>query len=63
MLIKVLCSNDTYDMIKSTRLDEFIASGKITKFYRSSGWVTVGIDQTRKTNHGNRVNERRNATQ
>jgi hypothetical protein len=63
MLIKVLYSNDTYDMVKSTRLDEFIASGKITKFYRSSGWVTVGIDQTRQSNNDNWGEERRIETQ
>ena len=52
MLINVLYENNTYGMIKSTRLEEFIASKTITKFFRSSGWVTIGVDPTRKTSRG-----------
>jgi hypothetical protein len=52
MLISVIYENNTYGMIKSTRLEEFIVSGSITKFFRSSGWVTISVDPIRKTNHG-----------
>jgi hypothetical protein len=52
MYIFVLYKNNLHDMIKSTHLEEGIASGSITKFFRSSGWVTIGLDPTRKTNRG-----------
>jgi hypothetical protein len=50
MLIGILYVDNTYGMIKSKRLEEFIVSGKITKFFRSSGWVTIGVDPIRKAN-------------
>ena len=58
MLIGVLFENNTYGMIKSTQIEEFIISGSITKFFRSSGWVTIGVDPIRKANHGH-LGERR----
>ena len=58
MLISVLYENNTYGMIKSTQLEECIVSGSITKFFRSTGWVTINLDPIRKTNHGN-LGERR----
>jgi len=57
-LIRVIYENNTFGMIKRTRLEKFIFSGSITKFFRSSGWVTIGADPTRKTNHGH-LRERR----
>jgi hypothetical protein len=50
MLISVLYENNTYGTIKSTQLEESIVSGRITKFFRSSGWVTISADPIRKTN-------------
>lgn len=47
MLIQVRYSDNTYDMLKSWRLQEFIGEGKITAFRRSDGWVTVEGDQVR----------------
>jgi len=47
MLIKVMYKNNKYGMVKPFLLDELIASGKITKFLRSEGWVTVGVDRIR----------------
>jgi len=58
MLISVLYKNNTYGMIKSTRLEEFIVSGSITKFFRSSGWVTISVDPIRKTNCGSLIERR-----
>lgn len=58
MLISVIYKNNTYGMIKSKRLDEFIDSGDITKFFRSSGWVTISLDPIRKTDLGS-LRERR----
>ena len=60
--IKVIYENNTYGMIKSTRLEEFIVSGSITKFFRSSGWVTISVDPIRKTNHGHLIERREIAT-
>jgi len=41
MVIRVIYRDQTYDMVKSTRLDDLIMSGKIEKFQRSAGWVNV----------------------
>jgi len=51
-LISVLYKNNTYDVIKSTKLEGFICSGTIAKFYRSTGWVTISVDPIRKTSRG-----------
>ncbi len=42
MLIRILYKNKKYDMVKDFMLDELATSGKITKFYRSDGWVNIG---------------------
>ena len=48
MLISVLYENNTYGMIKKKLIERFIISGSIIKFFRSSGWVTIGVDPIRK---------------
>jgi hypothetical protein len=58
MFISVIYLNNTYGIITRKRLEEFIVSGSITKFFRSTGWVTIGVDPVRKTNHGH-LRERR----
>jgi hypothetical protein len=63
MLIKVLYNNDTFDMLKHSRLDEYIAAGKVKKFRRSSGWVTIGVDHLRGAGGAYRGPERRTAMQ
>ena len=62
MLISVLYENNTYGMIKSTQLEESIVSGSISKFFRSSGWVTIIVDPIRKTNRGSLIERREIAT-
>lgn len=47
MMLKVIYENDKHDMVKNFMLDRFIESGKIRKFKRSDGWVTVGVDMIR----------------
>jgi hypothetical protein len=47
MLIRILYINNKYDMVKDIMLNELITSGKITKFYRSDGWVNIGHDPIR----------------
>ena len=56
--IKVIYGNNTPGLINRTRLEEFIDSGSITKFFRSSGWVTISVDPIRKTNHGHLIERR-----
>ena len=62
MLISVLFENNTVGVIKRARIEEFIISGKITKFFRSSGWVTIGVDPIRKANHSHLEERRETAT-
>ena len=47
MLIQVLYRNHQFDFIKTSRLDEFIVSGKISAFKRRQGWVRIGMDPIR----------------
>lgn len=48
MLVRVRYHDNTYDMVKPWRLQEFIAAGKVQSFYRSDGWVVVGRDPLRR---------------
>ncbi len=62
MIIRVMYSDDKYDMVKDYFLDALIASGRIKKFYRQSeGWVNV--ENTRVRGMGGAYNgpERRRA--
>jgi hypothetical protein len=52
MLIQVVFPGNHYDFIKPSLLDPLIESGKIIKFKRSTGWVTVGSDPVRKVSRG-----------
>lgn len=47
MLIKVIYQNEKFDMVKPSILDELLATGKLKNFFRSGGWVTIGIDPVR----------------
>jgi len=50
------------DVVESSQLDTLISLNKIKKFLRFDGWVTVGIDPTRKERKVNyKVSERRQA--
>jgi hypothetical protein len=57
MLIKVTYENN--GMVKPFLLDELIASGKIIKFLRSEGWVTIGVDRIRVSGYHYKSMERR----
>jgi len=59
MLIKVMYKNNEYAMVKPFLLDEMITSGKIIKFLRSEGWVTIGIDNIRVSDYRYKGKERR----
>lgn len=47
MMIRVLYRNSKYDMVKDSFLDGLIISGKIEKFRRVDGWITIGKDPMR----------------
>lgn len=47
MLVHVVYHDEKHDFIKDTRLNEFIEAGKIARFLRSDGWVSVGVDPVR----------------
>ena len=49
MMIRIVLENGSYDMVKAFRLDDLLPTGKIAKFMRSSGWVTVGVDLIRSS--------------
>jgi hypothetical protein len=59
MLIKVMYKNNEYAMVKPFLLDDLIASGKITKFFRSTGWVTIGVEPIRVSDYRYKGAERR----
>jgi hypothetical protein len=45
--IEVIYNNNKRGILKSYQLDKLIELGKIKKFRRSDGWVTVGVDPIR----------------
>jgi len=60
MMLNVIYDNDKHDMVKTYLLDRFIESGRIRKFKRSDGWVTVGVDLIRGKGGSYSGPERRN---
>ncbi|MBL0226304.1 MAG: hypothetical protein IPQ16_12295 [Geobacteraceae bacterium] len=52
MLIQIMFPDNHQDFVKPGMLDPLIESRTITRFKRSSGWVTIGIDPVRKTHRG-----------
>jgi hypothetical protein len=59
MLVKVIYKNNEYGMVRPFLLDELIGSGKIVKFLRSEGWVSIGIDRIRVSDYLYKGTERR----
>lgn len=47
MLIQVKYPNNTFDFVKVNILDNLIESGAVVEFKRTSGWVSIGVDQIR----------------
>jgi len=48
MLVPVIFTDDSIELVSSHELDELINSGDIISFRRTSGWVRIGIDPIRK---------------
>ena len=51
MLIRVVYENNVHDYVKDFQLGRFLDAGKIVKFQRQTGWVTVGKDPVRQNRH------------
>lgn len=49
MLIQVNFPDGRNDYVKGFVLDKLIESKEITRFRRSSGWVTLGVDSVRSS--------------
>jgi len=47
MVIRIVYKDNVYDYVNDVLLDRFLDAGKIVKFQRRTGWVTVGIDPVR----------------
>ncbi|MCL4475113.1 MAG: hypothetical protein M1508_02660 [Nitrospirae bacterium] len=47
MLIRVMYHDRKYDMVNASLLDKLITSGRILKFQRVEGWITIGKDPIR----------------
>ena len=47
MLIQVNYPDNRFDYVKENILDTLIESKKITRFRRSTVWVTLGVDSIR----------------
>jgi hypothetical protein len=47
MLIRVRYSTGKVEQVPPRKLQKLIEKRKIVQFMRSTGWVTVGYDQTR----------------
>jgi hypothetical protein len=63
MLIRVVYKDNVHDYVKDFQLGRFLDAGKIIKFQRRTGWVTVGMDPVRTGIHtAYRGAERRTVT-
>lgn len=51
MLIPVVYTDNSSDMIESQSLSSLLRKGIIKSFKRSSGWVHVGKDSIRRFDH------------
>ena len=47
MLIRVMYPGNTFDYVREFILNNLIDAGKIVKFRRSGGWVSIVEDQVR----------------
>lgn len=47
MMVRVMYRDRKYDMVNASLLDKLITSGRILKFQRVEGWITIGKDPLR----------------
>ena len=60
MMVRVVYDDDSYDIVKASQLDELIIAGKVAKFLRAEGWVSVGHDPIRVYHRNFNGSDRRN---
>lgn len=48
MMIRVMYHDGKTEMVRQPLLRHLIATGKIQKFRRNDGWVTLGVDSIRE---------------
>jgi hypothetical protein len=61
MLIRVIYKDNAHDYVKDFQLGRFLDAGKVVKFQRRTGWVTVGVDPVRNNNHTSYIGTERRA--
>jgi hypothetical protein len=61
MLIRVVYQDNVHDYVKDFQLGRFLDAGKIVKFKRCTGWVTVGEDPVRTNRHSAYIGAERRA--
>jgi len=47
MVIRIVYKDNVHDYVNDVLLDRFLDAGKIARFQRRTGWVTVGMDPVR----------------
>lgn len=47
MLIRVMYSDGSFDMIRPALLDRLLQANKLVSFKRASGWAVIGRDPLR----------------
>jgi hypothetical protein len=47
MVIRIVYKDNVHDYVNDVLLGRFLDAGKIDKFQRRTGWVTVGMDPVR----------------
>ena len=50
MVIRIVYKDNVHDYVNDVLLGRFLDAGKIVKFQRRTGWVTVGVDPLRTGN-------------
>lgn len=48
-IVQVEYTDLRYDFVAGRMLDSLLESNKVSKFKRTSGWVTVGVDRLRQS--------------
>jgi hypothetical protein len=59
MMVRVMYTDNSYDLVKVTQLDGLIISGRVAKFLRAEGWVTIGLDPIRTNSRAYAGQDRR----
>ena len=59
VFLKVQYDDDTLGEVKPYQLDKLISLGRVKKFLRSGGWVTIGKNKTRTVEMYYQGSERR----